>query len=74
MYILCAQDLVRSLEVERLHNAELTEKNSDIQSHLNIKQIKIDEMEKHLKLIRKKYPELQQKVCIYLHMYVFMCF
>ena len=59
-----------NLEVERHHNAELTEENSDKQSHLDMKQIKIDELEKQLKSIAKKYPELRQKVCTYIRMCV----
>ena len=54
---------MHSLEVERHHNVELTAENSDKQSDLDMKQIKIDKLEKQLKSITKKYPELRQKVC-----------
>ena len=49
---------------------QLTEEIMDCQSHLDINKSEKEKLEKQLKSIITKYPEMKQKVRIQLHSYI----
>lgn len=51
-----------NLEVVQTSNTQMTEENNDYKSQLDMKQNKINDLEKRLKFMMEKYPEMKQKV------------
>ena len=55
------------LEAMKISSKQLTEENDEYKSQLYMNQNKMRDLEKRIKYLMEKYPEMKQKVASYLH-------